>query len=170
MYLHIWAWLCLAFVIGYIFENLKTCKDTKLLFIIKIYLFYYQVEPALVVWSIILCLLGRAANIFPLALLVNRFREHQITRKMMFIMWFSGLRGAVSYALSLHLDFSDETRHVIITTTLIIVLFTTLILGGSTMPLLKFLRAEKKQESGNSRRRKREKGVSLSKTREWVSS
>lgn len=52
----------------------------------------------------------------------------------------SGLRGAISYALSLHLEFSDETRHVIITTTLIIVLFTTLFFGGSTMPLLKFLR------------------------------
>lgn len=86
---------------------------------------------------------------------------------MMFIMWFSGLRGAISYALSLHLDFSDETRHVIITTTLIIVLFTTLIFGGSTMPLLKFLRAEKKQKS-NSRRKKKDKEVSLSKTREWV--
>lgn len=82
-------------------------------------------------------------------------------------MWFSGLRGAISYALSLHLDFSDETRHVIITTTLIIVLFTTLIFGGSTMPLLKFLRAEKKQKS-NSRRKKKDKEVSLSKTREWV--
>lgn len=84
----------------------------------------------------------------------------------MFIMWFSGLRGAISYALSLHLDFSDETRHVIITTTLIIVLFTTLVFGGSTMPLLKFMRAEKRQR--NSRRKRREKEVSLSKTREWV--
>ncbi|KOC67400.1 Sodium/hydrogen exchanger 8 [Habropoda laboriosa] len=108
----------------------------------------------------------RAANIFPLAFLVNRFREHQITKKMMFIMWFSGLRGAISYALSLHLDFSDETRHVIITTTLIIVLFTTLIFGGSTMPLLKFLRAEKKPKN-NSRRKRKDKEVSLSKTREW---
>lgn len=49
----------------------------------------------------------------------------------------SGLRGAISYALSLHLEFSDETRHVIITTTLIIVLVTTLVFGGSTMPLMK---------------------------------
>ncbi|XP_020282896.1 sodium/hydrogen exchanger 8 isoform X2 [Pseudomyrmex gracilis] len=133
---------------------------------LALFSFRHRFEPALVVWSLILCLIGRAANIFPLALLVNRFREHQITRKMMFIMWFSGLRGAISYALSLHLDFSDETRHVIITTTLIIVLFTTLIFGGSTMPLLKFLRAEKKQKN-SSRRKKKDKEVSLSKTREW---
>ncbi|XP_033183638.1 na[+]/H[+] hydrogen exchanger 1 isoform X2 [Bombus vancouverensis nearcticus] len=133
---------------------------------LALFSFRHRVEPALVIWSIVLCLIGRAANIFPLAFLVNRFREHQITRKMMFIMWFSGLRGAISYALSLHLDFSDETRHVIITTTLIIVLFTTLIFGGSTMPLLKFLRAEKKQKS-NSRRKRKDKEISLSKTREW---
>lgn len=82
-------------------------------------------------------------NIFPLAALVNRFRQHKITKKMMFIMWFSGLRGAIAYALSLHLEFSLETRRVLVTTTLIIVLFTILILGGSTMPLLKCFQSKK---------------------------
>ncbi|KAL0871947.1 hypothetical protein ABMA27_004391 [Loxostege sticticalis] len=133
---------------------------------LAIFSFRHRVEPALVVWSIVMCLLGRAANIFPLALLCNKFREHKITKKMMFIMWFSGLRGAISYALSLHLGFSDETRHVIITTTLIIVLFTTLFFGGSTMPLLKFLRANKKTKRSRSSLRK-QKEVSLSKTKEW---
>ncbi|XP_077286635.1 na[+]/H[+] hydrogen exchanger 1 [Arctopsyche grandis] len=132
---------------------------------LAIFSFRHRVEPALVIWSLVLCLLGRACNIFPLAFLVNKFREHKITKKMAFIMWFSGLRGAISYALSLHLGFSDETRHVIITTTLIIVLFTTLIFGGSTMPLLKFLRANKKHKRSRSQRRRKE--VSLSKTKEW---
>ncbi|CAH0694139.1 unnamed protein product [Spodoptera exigua] len=132
---------------------------------LAIFSFRHRVEPALVVWSIVMCLVGRAANIFPLALLCNKFREHKITKKMMFIMWFSGLRGAISYALSLHLGFSDETRHVIITTTLIIVLFTTLFFGGSTMPLLKFLRANKKTKRSRSQRKQKE--VSLSKTKEW---
>ncbi|XP_044734996.1 sodium/hydrogen exchanger 8 [Chrysoperla carnea] len=135
---------------------------------LALFSFRHRVEPALVVWSIILCLIGRACNIFPLAILVNRFREHQITRKMMFIMWFSGLRGAISYALSLHLQFSDETRHVIITTTLIIVLFTTLFFGGSTMPLLKFLQASNKtQIKRSSRKKRKDKRITLSKTREW---
>lgn len=133
---------------------------------LALFSFKHRVEPALVVWSIVLCLLGRACNIFPLALLVNRFREHQITKKMMFIMWFSGLRGAISYALSLHLNFSDETRHVIITTTLIIVLVTTLFFGGSTMPLLKFMQATK-NPSKRLKKRKKDREVTLSKTREW---
>lgn len=133
---------------------------------LALFSFKHRAEPALIVWSLILCLIGRACNIFPLAILVNKFREHQITKKMMFIMWFSGLRGAISYALSLHLNFSDETRHVIITTTLIIVLVTTLFFGGSTMPLLKFLQATK-NPSRRIRRKKKDREVTLSKTREW---
>lgn len=134
---------------------------------LALFSFKHRVEPALIVWSIILCLIGRACNIFPLAFLCNKFREHQITKKMMFIMWFSGLRGAISYALSLHLNFSDETRHVIITSTLIIVLFTTLFFGGSTMPLLKFMQATKNSTTRRTRRRKKDRAVTLSKTREW---
>ena len=45
---------------------------------------------------------------------------------MMVIMWFSGLRGAIAYALSLHLEFEEEVRRVLVTTTLVVVLFTTI--------------------------------------------
>uniref|UniRef100_A0A1L8DUW5 Sodium/hydrogen exchanger n=3 Tax=Nyssomyia neivai TaxID=330878 RepID=A0A1L8DUW5_9DIPT len=139
---------------------------------LAIFSFQHRFEVSLVIWSLFLCLIGRACNIFPLAWLVNKFREHKITGSMQFIMWFSGLRGAISYALSLHLDLSsDDSRHVIITTTLIIVLFTTLVFGGSTMPLLKYLRAGKKPKSTRSlrrnSRRRRDVPISLSKTREW---
>ena len=57
----------------------------------------------------------------------------------MLIMWFSGLRGAIAYALCLHLEFNDDVRRVLVTTTLVIVLFTTIGLGGGTMPLMKYL-------------------------------
>lgn len=130
-----------------------------------IFSFKHIIKGALVTWSIILCLLGRACNIFPLAFLLNYFREHKITKKMMFIMWFSGLRGAIAYALVLHLEFADEAHHVLVTTTLIIVLFTVLFLGGSTMPMMKLLRAEK-SSTLRKRRRQKAKEVSLSKTKE----
>ena len=37
-------------------------------------------EPALIIWSIIFILFGRALNIFPLSVLCNKFRQHQITK------------------------------------------------------------------------------------------
>lgn len=45
---------------------------------------------SLIIWSLILILIGRAANIFPLSFLVNRFRTVNISPRMQFIMWFSG--------------------------------------------------------------------------------
>ncbi|GAB1287234.1 Sodium/hydrogen exchanger 8 [Apodemus speciosus] len=108
----------------------------------------------------VLVLFGRAANIFPLSYLLNFFRDHKITPKMMFIMWFSGLRGAIPYALSLHLGLEPmEKRQLIGTTTIIIVLFTILLLGGSTMPLIRLVDIEDARA-----RRRSKKDVNLSKT------
>ncbi|XP_041455222.1 sodium/hydrogen exchanger 8-like [Lytechinus variegatus] len=121
--------------------------------------FNHRFEPALILWSIVLILVGRAFNTFPLSFICNKFREHKITFKMQFVMWFSGLRGAIAYALSMHLEFGNDTRHVLVTTTLVIVLFTVLGLGGSTLPLLKCIGAESKSK----------KEISLSKTEEMGS-
>merc|ERR1719150_2356162 len=112
---------------------------------IGIFSFPHRVEAALIIWSIIFILLGRALNIFPLAEVCNRFRTHKITKKMMVIMWFSGLRGAIAYALSLHLEFEEDVRKVIVTTTLVVVLFTTICLGGGTLPLIKYLERKSQQ-------------------------
>lgn len=128
-----------------------------------IFSFPHQVELSLIMWSLGLVLVGRALNIFPLSALCNKFRSHKITNRMMVIMWFSGLRGAIAYALSLHLEFEDEVRKVLVTTTLIVVLFTTIVLGGGTMPLVKYLESR----SGGRNRRRRKKDITLSKTREF---
>ena len=98
----------------------------------------------------VLILVGRAVNIFPLSFILNFFREHKITRKNQCVMWFSGLRGAVAFALSLHLELSAEKRYVLVTATLIIVLFTIMCLGGATMPVLKvsFFSLGEREEEG----------------------
>jgi solute carrier family 9 (sodium/hydrogen exchanger), member 8 len=98
-----------------------------------------------VMWAIILTLVSRAANIYPLTRLVNKWRDHKISSKNQLIMWFSGLRGAVAFALSLNfpsINGSDETRRMVISTTLAVVLFTVIVLGGGIMPLLRLLRVE----------------------------
>lgn len=76
----------------------------------------------------------------------------------------TGLRGAIPYALSLHLGLEPiEKRQLIGTTTIIIVLFTILVLGGGTMPLIRLMDIE-----GNQSRRKNKKDINLSKTQKMV--
>ncbi|KAI1892765.1 hypothetical protein AGOR_G00136900 [Albula goreensis] len=127
---------------------------------LSIFSFPHKFELSFVIWCIVLVLVGRAVNIFPLSFLLNFFRDHKITPKMMFIMWFSGLRGAIPYALSLHLGLKPlEKRQLIGTTTIVIVLFTILLLGGGTMPLIRLMDIAESQS-----RRKNKKDVNLSKT------
>ena len=45
------------------------------------------------------CLLSRVFNIYPLSFLANLFRTRAIPLKMQSVMWFAGLRGAISFAL-----------------------------------------------------------------------
>nr|XP_015220401.1 PREDICTED: sodium/hydrogen exchanger 8 [Lepisosteus oculatus] len=126
----------------------------------SVFSFPHKFEISFVIWCIVLVLVGRAVNIFPLSFLLNFFRDHKITPKMMFIMWFSGLRGAIPYALSLHLGLEPiEKRQLIGTTTIIIVLFTILLLGGGTMPLIRLIDIEDSQSH-----RKNKKDINLSKT------
>ncbi|XP_044296129.1 sodium/hydrogen exchanger 8 isoform X2 [Varanus komodoensis] len=127
---------------------------------LSIFSFPHKFEMSFVIWCIVLVLFGRAVNIFPLSYLLNFFRDHKITPKMMFIMWFSGLRGAIPYALSLHLGLEPiEKRQLIGTTTIIIVLFTILLLGGGTMPLIRLIDIEDSKA-----RRRNKKDINLSKT------
>jgi len=141
------------------------CESCVFIYLgLGIFSFPHKVELSLVVWSLVLVLAGRALNIFPLATLCNKFRGHQITKRMMVIMWFSGLRGAIAYALSLHLEFDEEVRKVLVTTTLIVVLFTTIVLGGGTLPLVKYLES---RSGPRNRRRRRKKDITLSKTKEF---
>lgn len=60
---------------------------------LAIFSFNHRCEIALVIWSLVLCLIGRACNIFPLAWMVNKFREHKITNKMQFIMWYVSINA-----------------------------------------------------------------------------
>eukprot|EP00736_Rhodelphis_marinus_P014186 Rmarinus@m.1453 len=96
----------------------------------------------LLIWGIVLLLLSRASAVFPLVKLCNRFRRDKISDKDQIIIWFSGLRGAVSFALALVLPSDDDVKNLLVSATLGIVLFTIFFLGGLTYPLLKVLGAD----------------------------
>ncbi|PNW87467.1 hypothetical protein CHLRE_02g144550v5 [Chlamydomonas reinhardtii] len=100
------------------------------------------------VWSYTaLCLIAlaasRAANIYPLSLLCNLLRpiERRITQKEQFMMWWSGLRGAMAFALAVEASESyGEAGQVMKTVTFYLIFITVLWNGGSASYLLEVLR------------------------------
>lgn len=85
-------------------------------------------------------MLARAAHIFPLSFLSNVFSRptsRRISFRMQIFLWFSSIRGAIAFALSLNV-FTPH-RSTIVSTTMIIVIITTIVLGGMTGPMLRRL-------------------------------
>uniref|UniRef100_A0A672FPH8 Sodium/hydrogen exchanger n=1 Tax=Salarias fasciatus TaxID=181472 RepID=A0A672FPH8_SALFA len=82
--------------------------------------------------------LGRAANIYPLSFLLNLGRKNKIGSNFQHVMMFAGLRGAMTFALSIR-DTATYARQMMFSTTLLIVFFTVWICGGGTMPMLSFM-------------------------------
>ena len=78
-------------------------------------------------------LVGRAVNVFPIAWLLNRHGHLQLSWQEQAVMWFSGLRGAISYCLATNAPSSS----VLAPCTLAVVLITTVFFGGGTMPFVR---------------------------------
>uniref|UniRef100_A0A8C7ZVE9 Sodium/hydrogen exchanger n=1 Tax=Oryzias sinensis TaxID=183150 RepID=A0A8C7ZVE9_9TELE len=79
-----------------------------------------------------------AANIYPLSLLLNLGRRNKIGLNFQHVMMFAGLRGAMTFALSIR-DTATYARQMMFSTTLLIVFFTVWICGGGTTPMLSFM-------------------------------
>lgn len=92
-------------------------------------------------------LAGRAA-IYPLSLLVNRFGGNVPTAWQHILFW-GGLRGALSMALALALDKNIPQRDAIIAATFGVVLFSLLVQGMTLGPLLRKLGLAGTSEKGS---------------------
>ena len=91
--------------------------------------------------AFILVWLGRASFVFPMSWLANTFvRAQPLTWPMQVIIFVSGLRGAVSFALALNIH--GEHFDVMITTTLAIVIITSLVCGSFTDRIIRHYSAQ----------------------------
>ncbi len=104
----------------------------------SVFTFNHHIRFDYIIAAIVLCILGRLLNVYPLTAVLNCFRTYRIPQKFQFIQFFSGLRGAVAFALVLTI--TGPSANILITTTLGIVLFTIIVFGGLTLPLLQILR------------------------------
>jgi len=89
--------------------------------------------------SLLAIVVARACVVYPLTFLLNFGRKNRIPKNFQHMMMFSGLRGAIAFALALRSASSPE-RYVIMTTTAIIVMLTVILCGGTTTAMLSYLK------------------------------
>uniref|UniRef100_A0A646QDS8 Sodium/hydrogen exchanger n=1 Tax=Hemiscolopendra marginata TaxID=943146 RepID=A0A646QDS8_9MYRI len=82
--------------------------------------------------------IGRALNIYPLSFLLNLGRNPKISYNFQHMLFFSGLRGAMAFALAIRNTIS-LARQTILTATSLIVMVTVIVCGGCTTQLLSWL-------------------------------
>ncbi|XP_043113169.1 sodium/hydrogen exchanger 6a [Puntigrus tetrazona] len=92
-------------------------------------------NPIFIVGAFLAVFLGRAANIYPLSFLLNLGRRNKISPNFQHMMMFAGLRGAMTFALSIR-DTATYARQMMFSTTLLVVFFTVWICGGGTTQML----------------------------------
>ncbi|CAK6957238.1 sodium/hydrogen exchanger 6-like [Scomber scombrus] len=124
-----------------LFELLNFLAENFIFSYMGLTLFSFQshvFNPMFIIGAFVAVFLGRAANIYPLSFLLNLGRRNKIGSKFQHVMMFAGLRGAMTFALSIR-DTATYARQMMFSTTLLIVFFTVWICGGGTTPMLSFM-------------------------------
>lgn len=83
--------------------------------------------------------IGRAISVYPLSFLLNLGRKPKIHLNFQHMLFFSGMRGAISFAMAIRNTVS-ESRQAMATTTSLIVIATVIIQGGAANFLLSWLK------------------------------
>uniref|UniRef100_A0A8C5S2N3 Sodium/hydrogen exchanger n=1 Tax=Laticauda laticaudata TaxID=8630 RepID=A0A8C5S2N3_LATLA len=124
-----------------LFEVLHFLAENFIFSYMGLALFTFQkhvFSPVFIIGAFIAVFLGRAAHIYPLSFFLNLGRRHKISWNFQHMMMFSGLRGAMAFALSIR-DTATYAHQMMFSTTLLIVFFTVWIVGGGTTPMLSCL-------------------------------
>ncbi|XP_049880570.1 sodium/hydrogen exchanger 7 isoform X3 [Pectinophora gossypiella] len=99
----------------------------------------HHFDPWFIFAGFVTSFLGRAVNIYPLSFLLNLGRKPPIPMNFQHMLFFSGLRGAMSFALAIRNTVS-ESRQAMLTTTSLIVIATVVLQGGAATHALAYLR------------------------------
>ncbi|XP_009638055.1 sodium/hydrogen exchanger 9 [Egretta garzetta] len=119
---------------NFLAENVIFCYMGLALFTFQNHIF----NPLFIFGAFVAVFVARACNIYPLSFLLNLGRKQKIPRNFQHMMMFSGLRGAIAFALAIQ-DTESQPKQMMFTTALLIVFFTVWVFGGGTTPMLTWL-------------------------------
>jgi len=100
-------------------------------------------------------MIGRALNVFPIAAITHAINKNSdilkpITWRSATVIWHSGLRGGIAYALVINMPIADEEiRAQLHAVTLVYIVFTVLVNGGTTSFLLSALNIHMKSDKSD---------------------
>jgi len=125
--------------------QLSQLADTLIFFFVgeNIVLYAEDFDWQFILICLMVILVGRALNIFNCSYLLNRTgrRNNPVPWGYQVVMWHSGLRGAMAYALTI--AFPSHNRGMLVNSCSMIILFTVFVLGGSTNAMLDLYNIEK---------------------------
>jgi sodium/hydrogen exchanger 8 len=112
---------------------------------------YDQLSLTFVLTTIFNINIARALNVLTVSWIVNKTRseESKIRWNHQVVMWLSGLRGAMAYALALKSSTELVIGPLILIDTLIFSLFTILVVGSILNPILSRLDVKQKEDDDN---------------------
>ncbi|XP_009687272.2 sodium/hydrogen exchanger 9 isoform X1 [Struthio camelus] len=119
---------------NFLAENVIFCYMGLALFTFQNHIF----NALFIFGAFVAVFIARACNIYPLSFLLNLGRRQKIPRNFQHMMMFSGLRGAIAFALAIQ-DTESQPKQMMFTTALLVVFFTVWVFGGGTTPMLTWL-------------------------------
>lgn len=125
-----------------IFELLNFLAENFIFSYIGVSMFTFpkhHFDPLFIFTGFMCAAIGRAINIYPLSALLNIARKPKISWNFQHMLFFAGLRGAMSFALAIRNTVSDA-RQAMLTTTSLIVIATVIVQGGASNFLLNWLK------------------------------
>ncbi|XP_059776140.1 sodium/hydrogen exchanger 9 [Balaenoptera ricei] len=151
---------------NFLAENVIFCYMGLALFTFQNHIF----NALFILGAFLAIFVARACNIYPLSFLLNLGRKHKIPWNFQHMMMFSGLRGAIAFALAIR-NTGSQPKQMMFTTTLLLVFFTVWVFGGGTTPMLTWLQIrvgvdpdEDQKEEPSSHQEANNSGKSTTKT------
>ena len=99
----------------------------------------HHFDAIFIITGFLCAAIGRAVNVYPLAWVINLGRKPKMPWNFQHMMFFAGLRGAMSFALAIRNTVSDA-RQIMLTCTSLIVITTVIFQGGAANFFLKWLK------------------------------
>ncbi|XP_046633400.1 probable Na(+)/H(+) antiporter nhx-9 isoform X1 [Daphnia pulicaria] len=107
---------------------------------------HHEWNTAFILLTVFFCTLYRAIGVFLLSEIANYFRLHKLNFVEKLVMSYSGLRGAIAFALVLLIDPGRIPRQpLFVTATITVVFFTVFFQGITIRPLVRFLKVKQEE-------------------------